>query len=168
MTGLKFVVLPALVLVVAGLSGCGRHRQVNPPTEPAQAINEPDVAAPATGSAGGRVSGTGPASFVGRWAADVSWCANPQGEHSPIQITPIRFEAHGNSCHIYSVDETATGYLAVLQCQSQDAKRQERVHLSVVDHVLTLTYPDQGDAQVRLHQCTSLADVAPPSTPTSP
>ncbi|CAN5202589.1 hypothetical protein BH09PSE1_BH09PSE1_17260 [soil metagenome] len=164
MSGLKILVLSALILPLA-VGGCGRSKALNPPTEPAQAIDQPDVAPPATGSSGGGVAGTGPISFVGRWTADVSQCANPQGTNRPIQITPIRFETSDKSCHIYSVDETANGYLAVLKCrpqgQPQGVEHQERVHLSVVGQTLTLGYPDQGGAQVKLLKCTTLTDVAP-------
>ncbi|CAN5388984.1 hypothetical protein BH10PSE1_BH10PSE1_15470 [soil metagenome] len=165
MAQMKTVVLFALVLPALALAGCGQGKKLNPPTEPAQAIDQPDVAPPATGSSGGGVAGTGPVSFVGRWAADVSWCANTNGENRPIEITPIRFETSQKSCHIYSVDETANGYLTVLQCrpagQSRGAPQQERVQLSVVGQMLTLTWPDQGGAQVKLLKCTTLADIAP-------
>jgi hypothetical protein len=161
MSGLKVLVLSVLVAPMLGLAACGRHESVNPPTQPAEGINQPDVPAAATGSTGGRVPGTGPASFVGRWAADVSWCVNPQGAHRPVEITPIRFEGYENSCHIATVDETATGYLATLQCQAEGATRTDRVHMSVTGQILTLTYPDQDDAQVKLTKCTTLADVAP-------
>lgn len=174
MVDLKILVLPAALLSFGAMSGCDRHKAVNPPTQPAEAINQPDVAPAASGSSGGRIAGTGPISFVGRWAADVAWCANPQGPKSPILITPIRFETPNKSCHIYSVDETATGYLAVLQCQTraqpavqaQGAVHQERVHLAVAGQTLTATYPDQGDAQIKLRKCTTLADIAP--TPVTP
>lgn len=157
--------LVPLILALPLLAGCGKHKSVNPPTEPAQAINQPDVAPPATGSSGGGVAGTGPTSFVGRWASDVSWCANPQGAHRPVEITPIRFESSAKSCHIFTVDETANGYLATLQCRAQGQPdgpvHQERVSMSVAGQGLTLTYPDQGDARIKLLKCTTLADIAP-------
>lgn len=161
MTQTKIVVLSLLMASAALASGCNRKPEVNPPTEPAQAIDQPDVAPEATGSSGGRIAGTGPASFVGRWASDVSTCTGPEGPRRPIEITPIRFESADRSCHIYSVDQSATGYLAVLQCHADNPMRQERVHLTVVGKMLTLTWLDKGDARVTLHKCTTLADVAP-------
>lgn len=161
MTLPKILVLSLLLAPIAGLGGCDRHKAVNPPTEPARAIDQPDVAPEASGSSGGRIAGTGPASFVGRWASDVSWCADPRGTNRPIEITPIRFEGYENSCHIFSVDQTATGYLATLQCESQGVAKQTRAHFAVAGQTLTLTYPDQGDAQVKLLKCTTLGDVAP-------
>lgn len=163
MTLAKIAFAALLLGPVAFVSGCGRHEAVNPPTEPAQAIDRPDVAPEATGSSGGGVPGTGPASFVGRWSRDVAWCANPQGDRRPVEITPIRFESPDRSCHIYSVDETANGYLAVLQCDAANPARQERVLLTVAGQTqtLTLTYPDEADARVSLHKCTTLADLAP-------
>lgn len=155
----KILVVTALVVPLLALAGCGRSDAVNPPTQPAEGINQPDVPAAATGSAGGRVPGTGPASFVGRWAADVAWCANPQGAHRPVEITPIRFEGYENSCHIVTVDETATGYLATLRCEAEGVTRPERVHFTVVGQTLTLTYPGQNDTQVKLTKCTTLNDV---------
>jgi hypothetical protein len=168
MTAVKILVLSAAAVSLLASAGCGRSKAVNPPTEPAQGINQPDVAPAATGSMGGRVSGTGPTSFVGRWASDVAFCANPQGSNRPIEITPIRLETSDRSCHIATVDETATGYLAALQCrapgQPDGAMRQERVHFAVVGQTLTLTWPDQGDAQIKLLKCTTLADVASTKT----
>lgn len=161
MTFAKIALAALLICPIALVAGCERHQAVNPPTEPAEAINQPDVAPKATGSSGGGVAGTGPTSFVGRWTSDVSWCTGPQGARRPIEITPIRFEAPDKSCHIYSVDQSATGYLAVLQCDATDPTRQERVHMSVVGQSLTLTYPDRADARVTLLKCTTLADIAP-------
>ena len=161
MTFAKLAVLPLLIGGVALAGGCGRQQAVNPPTEPAQAINQPDVGPEATGSSGVRVAGAGPVSFVGRWTSDVSQCTGPQGLHRPLEITPIRFESADKSCHIFSIDETATGYLAMLQCQADDPERLERVHMSVVGKALTLTYLDRGKASVTLLKCTTLADVSP-------
>ena len=149
----------ALMLV----SACGENAGVNPPTEPAQAIETPEApgrSVTPSSSTAPMLPGAGPTSFVGRWTADVSWCANPVGDHRPIEITPVRFEGYENSCHIYAIDETENGYAASLQCQSEGAAHNERVHMSVSGQVLTLDYLDRPGPAVRLLKCTTLTDTS--------
>ena len=158
--------LLCLSVVLLLLAACEDKTKVNAATDPAAAVDPAGLAAgPPTGSSDTRAAGTGPVSFVGRWAADVSWCANPQGANRPIEITPVRFEGVENSCHIFNVDQTATGYLATLKCQSEGGVHDERVHMSVAAQTLTLTYPDRGNQQVKLLKCTTLGDVAPTHVP---
>ena len=84
----------------------------------------------------------------------------PQGERRPIQITPVRFEGYENSCHIASIDETANGYQAALQCQSEGQARNERVQMTVAGDILAVTWLDRGDTTVKLHKCTTLLETA--------
>jgi len=161
---------PLLMAAFAALalSGCGEGGRVNAPTEPAQAVDTPEApaGAPPNNSMAPLLPGAGPTSFVGRWTPDVSWCAAPNGAKTPIEITPIRFEAPDASCHIYAIDETAAGYAATLQCQppgqagSQAPIRSERVQMAVSGQLLTLHYLDRGvTGQVeRLLKCTTLTD----------
>ena len=152
-------VLTCLALPLVLLGGCG-ERAVNPPTEPADPVQALEVTPEATGSSKGRM-GTGPVSFVGRWASDVSLCAAPKGDRQPVELTPIRFEGPDRSCHIFSIEETAGGYLAELQCRADDPSHVERVHLAVADKVLTMTWLERGQARQTAYKCTSLTDVAP-------
>ncbi|WP_269514352.1 hypothetical protein [Brevundimonas subvibrioides] len=146
-------------LLLTCLSACDRVRDVNPPTEPAKAI--PIHEGMPQGTPGTlTLPGRGPVSFVGRWAADVSWCAMPQGERRPIEITPLRFEAQESSCAIASVDEVADGYVATLDCPSRGATRRERVKMAVSADTMTMTWLDRATPPVELHQCTTLADTA--------
>ena len=175
---LMTALLPAMLLV----SGCGEGGGVNPPTEPAQAVATPEApmgSPPPGDSMAPMMPGAGPASFVGRWTSDVSWCAAPNGAQTPIEITPVRFEAPDASCHIYAIDETETGYAATLQCQprsppgSQAAAssptRTERVQMTVSGQVLTLHYLERGvtGRVERLLKCTTLTD-ASTKAPTLP
>ncbi len=156
----NFVLATALTLAVAA---CGQETAVNPPTEPAPAIETPDIAAPGvgSGSAGaGLMPGTGPTSFVGRWSAKVEWCAAPSGEGRPIEITATRFEGYENSCGIATVDQTVNGYDATLRCQSEGTTTTERVTMVVAGQTLTLTYPDRGGDPVTLNKCTTLGDTS--------
>lgn len=111
--------------------------------------------------------GRGAASFVGRWAADVSWCAAPQGERRPIEITSTRFEGYENACAIAAVDEVADGYVATLACVSEGEARSERVRFQVTQDVMRLSYLDRAGDPVTLRKCTTLEDTAtrPPVTP---
>ena len=146
-------------LLLASLSACDQARDVNRPTEPARGIPIDDAVpqgAPGTLTLPGR----GPVSFVGRWAADPAWCAMPQGERRPIEITPLRFEGYENSCAIASVDEQVDGYVATLDCQSEGATRRERVKMAVTTDTMTLRWLNRSAPAVTLHQCTTLADTA--------
>jgi hypothetical protein len=153
-----------LVLTAAGLAlsltSCGETASVNPPTEPAAPI---EIQVPATPPDKGQTSmlpGRGPVSFVGRWAADVSWCAAPQGERRPIDITATRFEGYENSCSIAAVDQVADGYVATLACISEGRAASERVRFQVTGDVMRLSYPDRGGDPVVLRKCTTLEDTA--------
>lgn len=153
-------------LLLASLSACDRTRDVNPPTRPAQGIPV-DEAVPQGTPGTLTLPGRGPVSFVGSWAADVSWCARPQGDQRPIEITPLRFEGYENSCVIASVDELANGYVATLECQSEGTTRRERVQMNVVTDTMTLRWLDRPGPPIVLHQCTTLGDTAT-SAPTLP
>lgn len=154
---LRTLVLPALLI---GLGGCGDSGPVNPPTEPAAAITVDDPAVPTQRGQTSMLPGRGAASFVGRWAADVSWCAAPQGERRPIEITSTRFEGYENSCEIAAVDEVADGYVATMACLSEGAVRSERVRFQVTEEVMRLSYLDRAGDPVTLRKCTTLTDTA--------
>ncbi len=150
------LLLPSTLL----LASCGDGPDVNPPTQPAQpaaATAAAAQAAPST-SLAPLLPGAGPTSFVGIWAADVAWCAAPQGANRPIEITPTRFEGYENSCAITSVHEGEAGYDATLACQSEGVASTERVRMSVAGQTLSLTYLDRDARSVRLLKCTTLTD----------
>lgn len=157
----KLVLMP--VLSVALLTACSQEAAVNPPTEPAPAIGTSGLAAPGVGSGvagAGFMPGTGPATFVGRWAANVEWCAAPKGEGRPIEITATRFEGYENSCAIADVEQIANGYEARLQCQSEGTTSTERVRMVVTGQSMTLTYLDRGAPRKTLTNCTNLGDTS--------
>lgn len=134
----------------------------NPPTQPAEPIDTsaaaaPPAAAPPPG-AGTILPGTGPRSFVGRWAADVSWCPNTTGPQRPIEITTTRFEGYENSCAISSIDQLADGYEAVLACTAEGVVSNERVRMAVTGQALRLTWLNRDNAVVTLTKCTTLED----------
>jgi len=149
---------PALLLLTLG--ACGDNGPVNPPTEPAAAVTIEDPGAPPARGQTSMLPGRGATSFVGRWAADVSWCAAPQGERRPIEITSTRFEGYENSCEIAAVDEVADGYVATLACVSEGTARSERVRFQVTDQSMRLTYMDRQGGPVTLKKCTTLEDTA--------
>lgn len=152
------------------LSACGQEAAVNPPTDPAPAIETPGMASPGVGSGAagaGMMPGTGPATFVGRWAADVTWCTAPTGDGRPIEITATRFEGYENSCEIADIEQIANGYEAVLQCQSEGMSSTERVRMVVTGQSMALTYLDGGSNRTTLTKCTTLGDTStqPPALP---
>ncbi len=151
---------PAAAVVLMLLSACGEAAPVNPPTQPAQPVEVQDPSTPPDKGQTSMLPGRGATSFVGRWAADVSWCAAPQGERRPIEITSTRFEGYENSCAIATVDEVADGYVATLACQSEGTARSERVRFQVSQEVMRLTYLDRGGGPVTLRKCTTLEDTA--------
>lgn len=155
--------MPAVLLV--SVSACGESGPVNPPTEPAAPATVDDPTAPAPKGQTSMLPGRGPTSFVGRWAADVSWCAAPQGDRRPIEITSTRFEGYENSCAIAAVQEVADGYVATLACVSEGTARSERVRFQVDDGVMRLSYLDRGGEPVMLRKCTTLQDTARTAPP---
>lgn len=103
--------------------------------------------------------GRGPTNFVGRWAANVAWCAAPQGAERPIEITSERFEGYENSCAIASVDEVADGYVATLACLAEGTASSERVKMSVTGDVMRMTWLDRGaPVSTTLNKCTTLGE----------
>ena len=143
------------------LAACGRGEGSNPPTEPAAPLNTPEAMAPAAPSPTGPViPGTGPASFVGRWAVDARWCANTQGAERAVVITPFRFEGYENSCDLADIQQVAGGYEARLRCQAEGQMRQERARFTVSGQTLDIAWLDRNQ-QVKLLRCTTLADPAP-------
>jgi hypothetical protein len=161
---MKTVLLLAPLLLLAA---CERT-QVNPPTEPAQAITSPTVDgatdAPAASMAP-LMPGTGPTSFIGRWSIDPALCAAAQGERRPIEFTSTRFEGYGAGCDIARIDEVMGGYQATLSCPAPTGAHVERVQMSVVGQALALTWidrkrPDGTPLSAKLLKCTTLTDTS--------
>jgi hypothetical protein len=148
------------------LAAC-EGESVNPPTEPAQPVSAEDGSVPASatgpGGANPDMPGSGPATFVGTWAAEAGWCANTTGDRRPITITPMRFEGYENSCAITSLDQVVEGYEATLACQSEGATARERIRLSAQGETLRLTWLNRDNAVVLLHRCP-----APTTVPAKP
>lgn len=148
------------VAVLALLSACGEATPVNPPTEPAQPVEGQDPLTPPDRGQTSMLPGRGATSFVGRWAADVSWCAAPQGMRRPIEITATRFEGYETRCSIAAVEEVADGYVATLACAAEGEGRSERVRFQVSGDVMRLSYLDRVGEPVTLKKCTTLEDTA--------
>lgn len=149
-----------ITALAALTASCGERRDLNPPTEPAQSVGKAGTTAPSAGqsSIAANLPGAGPANFVGRWAADVAWCAAPQGDRRPIEITTTRFEGYENACDITRIDQRDGGYEAALACVAEGQVANERVRMVVDDQVMTLTYLDRANRQVALTRCTTLDD----------
>src|SRR5690606_15605713 len=135
----------------------------NSPTDPAEPITTPEAETPPAATAPGTGSilpGAGPRSFVGRWAADVSWCPKTTGPQQPIEITTTRFEGYENSCAIASITQVSDGYEADLTCAGEGAVSSERVRMSATGQTLRLTWLNRDNAVVSLTKCTTLQDTA--------
>lgn len=148
------------LLALFAVAACG-PQDPNPSTDPAEPVDTPEAAAPPPApppGAGGTLPGIGPRSFVGRWAADVSWCPNTTGPQQPIEITTTRFEGYENSCAIASIDQIADGYEAALTCTAEGAVSSERVRMAVAGQGLRLTWLNRDNAVVTLTKCTTLED----------
>jgi hypothetical protein len=154
-------VLTCLAVTSLLLGGCEEQGPVNPPTEPAAPIPIEGGDAPAAKGQTSMLPGRGATSFVGRWAADVGWCAAPQGERRPIEISSTRFEGYENGCDIAAVEEVADGYVATLACLSEGAVSSERVRFQVTGDIMRMSYLDRGGDAVTLRRCTTLLDTKP-------
>src|SRR5690606_31870584 len=119
-----------LLLSALCLAACGPPGQVNPPTEPAQPIRGPAAAAPSAQAPAGLdtlMRGSGAASFIGRWASVADWCAHPQGDRAPIDITITELRGYDQRCAIVSIDERGEGYDAVLDCHAGSETARQHV-----------------------------------------
>ena len=152
--------LVVICVVALALAGCDRDGGVNPPTEPARPVQGPAaVVSPSERppEAGSMLPGAGPASFVGRWAAEADWCFNPRGDRVPIEITTTELRGYENRCDIQRITEISTGYEAALKCESEGQARYERVRFVTTAKTLAITWMDRSDRPVRLLRCTTLA-----------
>lgn len=162
MTILRSLGLSGLALA---LTACGQ----NTPADPAATVapSEASGEVPSTRPQTPTLPGRGPTSFVGRWASNVAWCANPQGDGHPIEITPTTFKGYENSCEIAALQEVADGYVATLACVGEGTATTERVHFNVSNDVLRMTWLDRDDEPFEYNKCTTLTDTAtrPPTAP---
>ena len=153
------------LLSVLALAACGRS-EVNPPTDPAAPIDTPEAQAPPPvppPGVGSIMPGSGPGTFVGRWAARADWCANSQGPERPIKITTERFQGYENSCAIVSISQVADGYEAALACASEGQTSSEWVRMAVQGDALRLTWLNRNGAVISLVRCPAAAAVEPAS-----
>jgi hypothetical protein len=149
---LAIALLASLALLACGPREEGPIAPADPITTPGEQPTGPLDQRP----------GVGPASFVGRWAADPSWCLNMSGAEQPITITPLRFQGYENGCDIAEVAEITDGYEAQLACTAEGEQRSERVRMQVVGQTLRLTYLDRGAPTVVLTKCTTLSETPRP------
>lgn len=149
---------PAVCFAALLLVACQPGDRRNPAEEPAAPITGPGTAAPVP--APSLAPAKGAESFVGRWAADVAWCAAPQGDRRPITITPLRFEGYENSCDIGEVAELVDGYSATMSCQSEGVTSVRQVTMKADQDTLRLTWADQPDSSVLLKKCTTLGETS--------
>lgn len=149
-------------LAVFALAACGQS-ETNPPTDPAAPILTPEADAPPPTpppGVGSIMPGSGPQTFVGRWAANAAWCANPQGAERPIEITTTRFEGYENSCGILSITQVSDGYEAALACAAEGETSSERIRMAVQGDGMRLTWLNRNDTVISLARCP-----APPAAP---
>ena len=163
MTVSRLALLPVLALAACGGS------ETNPPTEPAAPIDTPEAAAPPPPpppGVGSIMPGSGPQTFVGRWAANAAWCTNSQGAERPIEITTTRFEGYENSCGIVSISQVSDGYQAALACASEGQTSSERIRMAVQGEGMRLIWLNRNNAVISLVRCPApaVADV-PATTP---
>ncbi|MFN6981812.1 MAG: hypothetical protein ACK4NU_07790 [Brevundimonas sp.] len=161
---MKYALFP-VVAAIALLTACGDNA-VNPPDEPAPPLRTPDAMQQVEPRGPSSLAGRGPRSFVGIWAANPVWCANPQGERAPITLTPMRFEAPDANCDIARIDETVSGYLATLSCPAQGGQaRTERVHMAATGDVMNLTYIDRDMKTIKVARCPGSPRAPDPANP---
>lgn len=147
----------AIVLLALSLTACGEDAGLNPPTEPAdpiQGVTETVPGAEAAATTAQLLPGAGPVSFVGRWSSNRDWCARPQADQRPIEITTTRFEGYENGCDLLVIDQVEGAYEATRRCTSEGATTTDRVRMAVNGETLTLTYLDQpGVTATTLLKC---------------
>lgn len=158
------------VLSLLALAGCGPS-DTNPPTEPAAPVDTPEAEAPPPTpppGVGSIMPGSGPQTFVGRWAADAAWCGNTQGAERPIEITTTRFQGYENSCVIQSIRQLSDGYQASLVCTAEGQTSNEGVRMAVHGDSMRLTWLSRNDAVVTLTRCAATPEAVPPESAPPP
>lgn len=153
-----------LILAVLLLAACGPSG-TNPPTDPAAPIDTPEAKAPSPTpppGVGSIMPGSGPQTFVGRWAANAAWCANTRGAERAIKITPLRFEGYENSCGIQSITQVSDGYEAALACAAEGQTASERIRMAVQGDSMRLTWLNRNNAVVSLVRCPASPVAVPP------
>jgi len=155
--------LTSVAIACLLVSACGSEPEAaSSQSSPAQPTPSPSVPGAGAGVAGaGLARGTGAPSFVGRWASDVSWCSNTQGDARPIEITIDRVEGYENSCAILTIDEAGPAYEATLRCEAEGTTVTERIRMAVSGQSMALTYLDRRQARVDLTKCTTLTNNLP-------
>lgn len=147
------------------LAACGPS-ETNPPTDPAAPITTPEAEAPPPTpppGVGSIMPGSGPQTFMGRWAADAAWCADPRGAERPIEITTTRFEGYENSCAIAAITQVADGYRASLVCEAEGQTSREQIRMAVQGEGMRLTWLNRNNAVISLTRCPAPAEAPPPS-----
>lgn len=155
------------LLSVLALAGCGQS-ETNLPTDPAAPIDTPEAEAPPPApppGVGSIMPGSGPQTFVGRWAANAAWCANAQGAERPIEITTTRFEGYENSCDIRSIRQVSDGYQASLVCTAEGQTSNEGVRMAVQGDSMRLTWLNRNNAVATLARCPAPPETAPETAP---
>lgn len=151
-----------VLLTTLCLGACEPSGQINPPTEPARPLRGPAAAAPiaqpAPGSSDRLMRGAGAASFIGRWASVADWCAHPQDDRVPIDISITELRGYETRCAIVSIDERGEGYDAVLDCEAEGRRERRRVRFEATDETLRLIRLDRpGEDPTSFIRCTTLA-----------
>ena len=157
-------------LSVLVLAGCGPS-ETNPPTRPAAPIDTPEAEAPPATpppGVGSIMPGSGPQTFVGRWAANAAWCGNTQGAERAIEISTTRFEGYENSCGIQSIRQVSDGYQASLVCAAEGQTTNEQVRMAVHGDAVRLTWLNRNNAVVTLARCPAPPETAPPEAAPPP
>lgn len=159
-----------VLLSVLALAGCGPSG-TNSPTEPAAPIDTPEAEAPPATpppGVGSIMPGSGPQTFVGRWATNAAWCGNTQGGERPIEITTTRFESYENSCDILSISQVSDGYEASLACAAEGQTANERVRMAAHGDAMRLTWLNRNNAVVTLTRCPAPPEAALPESAPPP
>lgn len=143
--------MPVPLVLLLTLAACGRE-PVNPPTDPARPVQEPEDDGGRSPS-GAYLPGRGPPTFVGRWAGREAWCAAPSGDRRPIEISTSRFEGYENSCAITDLAQAGDGYDLTLTCAAEGEVARERVRLAVAGDDMRLTWLTRGGLEVSLKRC---------------
>lgn len=149
---MKHIVLAGFAAALA-LSACDQVERVNPPTEPAPPVPVPVTPPAVIPGVTPTQPGSGPANFVGIWAADPAWCANPTGPQRPIRVSATRFEGYENLCEITSVTEAPNAYVVGVACQSEGTTTNERLSLAATATTLRITWLDRDQTSTEFTRC---------------
>ncbi|MBL8569205.1 MAG: hypothetical protein JNK84_08975 [Phreatobacter sp.] len=93
--------------------------------------------------------------YVGRWAAEASWCRNRPGttDELPIRLTARGMEGMENSCRFTRIEGASPEWRVARTCQVEGMTQRDRIVLRREGNSLRITYRGPANDSVLYVRC---------------